>query len=499
MLQTKRTSDPQLSVDRVVNQLYRTVDNSSVTFFRVAWGAIIVVWAWDYLTIGRVTRLYIEPAYHFTYLGFDWVRPWPGIGMYLHFWALLFLGLAIAAGFFYRVASVLFAVGMTYVFLLDQANYQNHYYLIVLFAWFSVLLPLNRNFSWDAHRNPAIASQTVPAWVLWCIRLHIGIPYFFGGLAKLIPDWLLGEPMRTTMLSMADWPIFGTFFTMPWAGLAMSWLGLSFDLAIVPLLLYRKTRMFAYLGCLVFHLSNAVIFDIHIFPWFMIVATTIFFEPNWPRRLLGGEKLQASTNDFVSSSSPSLSRKCLVGLAFVYLLFHITFPLRHHFYAGDASWTEQGHFFSWRMMLRGKSGGVRIFVTDPVAKQTIIPDLREYINEEQAGKFARNPEMVLQFAHHLAKIYEKRVQHPVEVRALVLLSLNGRKPQLLIDPNQDLAKVKRGALERPWVLPQSEPLREEPWSLPLMEWEKYVEVPPLEFLAQNPIVRQSAALSREGR
>jgi len=331
MLQTKRTSDPQLSIDGVVDQVHRKIDNSSVTFFRVAWGAIIVVWAWDYLTIGRVTRLYIEPAYHFTYLGFDWVRPWPGIGMYLHFWALLFLGLAIAAGVFYRVASVLFAIGMTYVFLLDQTNYQNHYYLILLFAWCSVLLPLNRNFSWDAYRNPAIASQTVPAWVLWCIRLHVGVPYFYGGLAKLTPDWLLGEPMRTTMLSMADWPIFGTFFAMSWAGLAMSWLGLLFDLAIVPLLLYRRTRLLAYMSALVFHLSNAVIFDIHIFPWFMILATTIFFEPNWPRRLLGGEGIQLPSSESRSWGGLSLSRTGVLCIACIYLLIHVTCPLRLHF------------------------------------------------------------------------------------------------------------------------------------------------------------------------
>lgn len=482
-----------MSIDRIVDQLFRSVDNASVTFFRVAWGAIIVVWAWDYLTIGRVTQLYVEPAYHFTYLGFDWVRPWPGIGMYLHFWVMLLLGLAIAAGFFYRIASFLFAVLLTYVFLLDKANYQNHYYLMMLVAWFSIFLPLNHNCSWDAKRWPAIASQSVPAWVLWCLRLHVGLPYFYGGLAKLLPDWLLGEPMRTNLLSLSNWRVFGEFFAMPWAGLALSWLGLFFDLAIVPLLLYRKTRIPAYLGCLVFHLCNAVIFDIHIFPWFMILATTIFFEPNWPRLLLGGRDVDLSQNTKQTWAKLPSIRKAALVLASVYLAFHLTVPLRHHFYPGDASWTEQGHFFSWRMMLRGKSGGVRYFVTDPVARQTIIPDLREHINEEQAGKFARNPEMILQFAHYLAGIYEDRVGRPMEVRALVLLSLNGRKPQLLIDPNADLVKIERGRLERPWVLQQSEPLRKEPWNLPLLEWEKYVEIPSLEFLSKNPLMLSRAS------
>ena len=51
------------------------------------------------------------------------------------FSALAILGLCIAAGCCYRVACVLFALGFTYVFLLDATNYQNHYYLIILLSW----------------------------------------------------------------------------------------------------------------------------------------------------------------------------------------------------------------------------------------------------------------------------------------------------------------------------------------------------------------------------
>ena len=29
-------------------------------------------------------------------------------------------------------------------------------------------------------------------------------------------------------------------------------------------------------------------------------------------------------------------------------------PLRHYAYPGNVSWTEEGHQFSWRMMLRDK-------------------------------------------------------------------------------------------------------------------------------------------------
>jgi vitamin K-dependent gamma-carboxylase len=177
----------------------------------------------------------------------------------------------------------------------------------------------------------------------------------------------------------------------------------------------------------------------------------------------------------------------------VYALFHVTWPFRSTLYSGDTNWTEQGHLFSWRMMLRGKTGGVRYFITDPVTKQTWLPDLRMYLNPEQAGKFPRDPELVLQLAHHFAAEQRAELGREVEVRALVLLSLNGRKPQLLIDPNVNLVHEKRGQRKRPWVMPQAEPLRYPGWDLPLLEWEKHVEIPPLEFLAEAPLVRREPA------
>lgn len=41
----------------------------------------------------------------------------------------------------------------------------------------------------------------------------------------------------------------------------------------------------------------------------------------------------------------------------------------------------------------------------------------------------------------------------MKVRARVMASLNGRTPQLLIDPTTDLAKVRRSLAPAPWILP----------------------------------------------
>jgi hypothetical protein len=475
-----RTPNPEPSLDRLLARLFAPIDIASLCFFRIGFGAMMAWWAWDYLSSGRMRFFYVQPRFHFTYFPFDWVRPWPGDGMFLHFLALAALALAIAFGLCYRLASVLFAVGFTYVFLLDATNYQNHYYLLLLTSWMLPLLPLHRAVSVDAAWRPALRSDTAPTWALWLLRLHVALPYFFGGVAKLDPDWLAGEPLRQILAAQSTLPLLGPLLKQEPIVLMLTWGSLLFDLGIVPLLLWRPTRAVAYGFCVVFHVINSVFFQIHVFPWFMLFGTTLFFEPDWPRRVLGGGRLAlpSSAQRISWSSLPHLARLGLIAAA-IYGAFHIWWPLRHHFYAGNASWTEQGHFFSWRMMLRLKNVGLRYYLTEPESGKTWIPDVRPYINSEQSTRFTRDPEMILQMAHFLAHEHRRETGRDVEVRALALASLNGRKPELLIDPSVDLAKEPRGFYRRKWIMPQRELLRDEPWSVPLMEWERHVKLPPL--------------------
>ena len=68
------------------------------------------------------------------------------------------------------------------------------------------------------------------------------------------------------------------------------------------------------------------------------------------------------------------------------------------------------------------------------------------------------PELILQFAHHLADVWASEHDlSDVEVRARVCVSLNGRKPALLIDPDVDLTKVEFGIGPDSWILPLTEP------------------------------------------
>lgn len=473
----------------MIASLFTQVDIASLVFFRVSCGVVFTWWALDYLLRGRMQVLYMDPQFHFTYYGFDWVQPWPGLGMSLHFMVLAFTGLLIAVGRFYRVATWIFALGLTYVFLLDRTNYQNHYYLLVLISWLFVLLPLGCSFSLDVLDQRVERLDTIPAWMVGLTRFHIGLPYVFGGIAKFESDWFAGAPLRQTLQAHDWWPVIGRWFHAEPVVQVFIWGGLVFDLLIVPLLLWKRTRLPAYLLAVLFHLFNSQLFSIHIFPWFMMLATTIFFAPNWPRRWFrrNGETTgEHATSEF---AAPPLAWRLLprnqqmgVILLTIYCGFHCMWPLRHHLYPGPASWTEQGHFFSWRMMLRGKTVAIRYYLTNPETRLTQIPDLRPLLSPVQVGVFARDPEMILHLAHYVAQRYREEFGTDIEVRALVLTSLNGRKPQLQIDPNVDLARQPRGFHHRPWILPLTEPLPAEPWNLPIAEWEHAIDTPELTFL-----------------
>jgi len=211
--------------------------------------------------------------------------------MFVHFAVLGALAAAVAAGLGYRVTAPLLGLGLTYVFLLDEARYLNHFYLICLLAFVLALVPANARWSIDAART---GPRPVPAWTVWLVRFQVGVPYFFGGLAKINTDWMKGEPLRGWLAARSDTPLVGQSLGSEWVARTFAYGGLAFDLAIVPFLLYRRTRPLAFIAACAFHLTNSQLFSIGVFPFLMIVATTIFFPPEWPSALFGRQLIAVS-------------------------------------------------------------------------------------------------------------------------------------------------------------------------------------------------------------
>jgi hypothetical protein len=449
------------------NCLTAPVDVASLAVFRIAFGAILLVEMYRFLALGWVHD-YIGPVFHFTYFGFEWVQPLPPLAMIGVFVVLGLCALLIAVGWQYRWAVALFGVGFTYVFLLEKSNYLNHFYLISLLCLVMSLTPASRAFSVDALR-PGFASDYVPAWNLWLLRLQVAIPYFFGGVAKLNGDWLHGQPMQLWMSRMTHVQAVIPAFGEPWLALVLSWGGCLFDLLIVPFLLLRRTRPVAFVLAVMFHLSNAVMFQIGIFPWYMICATTLFLEPDWPRKLIA--RLPRATHAMPKSLKLPIGGNWTIGLLVLFFAIQVLLPLRHLLYPGKVDWTDEGTHFSWRMMLNDKTSTLSFVAVDHAQQQATPLDFAPLLTPRQLDKMSTDPEMLREFAVFLGQQMRQQGDNR-EVHAIVFCALNGRKPQRLVDPSVNLATEPRRFGPAPFIVPLTEPLPDKAWLVPHSEWQR---------------------------
>lgn len=457
--------------------LFQPIDGASLAYFRIAFGAIMIWEVWRYFTKGWISRYWIDPVMNFTYYGFHWVQPLPGHGMYWLFGCLGVWAAGILLGWHYRLCATLFFLGFTYSFLLEQARYLNHFYLVCLISFLMIFIPAHRTWSVDARRKRAIARPTVPAWGLWLLRAQLAIVYFYAGVAKLNPDWFRGEPLRTWLQDHPDFPLIGPYFGQDWMVYLLSYGGLVLDLAIAPFLLWRRTRWAALAFVTTFHLMNVRLFNIGIFPWFMIAATLLFLAPDWPRRwgrglaqglrLLGIQGLgptrsgrnqtrllpAASLGSRVGVGGSDRSKRILAVLLGLYLLWQVLFPLRHFLYPGNVNWTYEGHQYAWHMKLLSKQAEVEYMVVDLPSRQTWFVSPENYLDRWQARKIGSRPDLILQFAHFLADEAAAAGYPDVVVRANVMLSLNGRPYARFVDPTVDLAAERRTLAPKPWILP----------------------------------------------
>lgn len=446
------------------DRLFSPVDIASLVFFRVAFAGIMLWEVIYYLAQGWVEAYWVQPAFHFTYTGFEWVKPLPEPGMTLVFLGLGAFSIMMIVGLWYRVAAALFFMGFTYTFLLEQTRYLNHFYLVILFAFLLIFIPAHRALSLDARANPRLRSETVPAWSLWLLRTQMGLVYFFSGIAKINTDWLLrAEPLKTWLGQATDFPLIGGLFTQEWLIYLFAWGSMLLDLLAFPLLVWRKTRVPTFVLLVLFHVMNAIWLHIGIFPWMAIAATLMFFPPDLPRRLverfrerrpqrrLGSARRRASEEEI----RPPARRRLTVALLTAFVAVQVLVPLRHFLYPGEAAWTEEGQHFAWRMMLRDKQAELtRFFVTRPDTGETFEVDSSSYLAFWQLFPMSTRPYLILQFAQYLGDTFSPPTGPRVEVRAYSVVALNFRQKQLMVDPRVDLTKEDMGGLgTADWIVP----------------------------------------------
>lgn len=449
--------------------LFCHTDISTLVLFRIVFGAIMLWEVTRYFSHGWIKKYWIDPHFHFTYWPFDFLEPLPGNGMYILFGVLGVLAFFIMIGFLYRISTVLFFLGFSYTFLLEQTRYLNHFYLVILLSFLIIFLPLNSSASVDAKIWKNIKSETAPLWCLWLMKFMIGVPYFFGGVAKLNYDWLHGQPLGLWLSNDTDLPLIGQFFTEKWMIMLMSYSGLLLDLFIVPALLFKRTRVIGFLFILSFHLMNSQIFTIGIFPWFMIGATTLYFSSSWPRKVYNALKTKKNqwllTLDKNKLQVPEKligTQKVIITLLVAWFLIQTLVPLRHFLIPGNPNWTEEGHRYAWHMKLRTKRGIGQYEVYDKKTGEhieTIQPS--DVLKSWQAKKMGGKPYLIHQFAQMLAKEYALH-GFDVAIYPNVIATLNGRRYQNITNGTVDLVSEKRPVFPpAKWIIPLETPLEDQ--------------------------------------
>ncbi len=470
--------------------------------FRIAYGCLLLI---------GIVKTWLNVDAHFPdwefwtlYQSIEFVRDWPRVDTQIVFGTMAVSLTLIALGLFTRPAALVFSVAYSYQYLFDPTHFNNHYYLIAIFGlWLSVIRS-DSVWSLRVWLRPRLRQPLVPRWHVLVLQVQLVIVYLFGGIAKFNSDWLQAEPISVWLSVEKDWPIIGPILATRSAAYFVAYFGLVFDLTVPFFLIWRKTRPYAIVAAIVFHLANSQLFNIGVFPWLGVASLVVFLEPETPRNWLrflrdrvlsklvrrsSDSESSDSTQDITSSvgqlPEPTRFHKAtVVTMLTTIAVVQLALPWRHWLYSGNVEWNEEGKNFAWRMMLSYKDTFVGLRVIDPDRRvafevdqnghyltqlnlkrgdralflmqgQPMLVPEKTLSRRQRRGKgIWGNPRLLVQYARYIAdEAKQLGIRNP-QVYADAVASLNGRPYQYIVDPDVDLAAVNRPLFQTPdWIVP----------------------------------------------
>ena len=422
----------------MISKFFKAVDNSPLIIFRVIFGFLIACECWGAILTGWVQRVFVETCYNFHFLPFSFLKPLSGNGMYGYFFVMGLLGIAIMLGYRYVLSAVSFSLLWAGVYFMQKSAYNNHYYLLWLLSVLMVFVPAHKDLSIDVKQQKVMQKNSMPNWVLILIIGQLFLVYTYASVAKLYPDWLNTTVPARLMAGKANYPIIGELLQQTWAHYIITYVGIVFDLLVIPALLWKPTRKVAFVIAVFFHLYNSIVLQIGIFPYLALGFTVFFFPASSIRKWFYPKHKKR-----ISIENKSFKKSSWIAVAvFMWLLVQLCLPLRHWFIDGDVLWTEEGHRLSWRMMLRSKSGHTTFKIKEAGKRKRKVR-LKDYLTDKQIRSMTGKPDMIWQFAQYLKRI-NLRQGKEVEVYVDSWVSVNGGKSHRLIDPHENIAN-------QPWT------------------------------------------------
>ena len=441
--------------------LLKTTSPAPLVVFRVCFGLLMCVSLLNFWQNGWIESLYLEPKFHFTFHGFEWVKPF-GVYTYALFGLCGLASVFVALGFKYRVAIIIFFLSFTYIQFMDKTVYQSSSYLIMVLSFLMIFLPANASFSIDSLRARR-SYRTIPKWCVDSVKFMFFIVFFYSGFAKLNSDWLLrAMPLELWLSTSKNIPFIGpSLLQASWFHFTLSWSFMIFDLALPFLLLNKRTRFIAFVLLICKQLFTYILFPLGMLPLILIICAPIFFSSEWHQKALLILRAFLSPIQRVFNVSSSLKmtkdyhfRTIIpLGIVSLFFVFQVLFPLRYMLYEGELFWTGEGYLFSWRTTLIEKSGTITFKIVNSETNKEFIVDNSDFLTKQQEQQMSIQPEFILEYAKFLGHHFEAVENASVKVYAESFMSLNGRPQAPFIDSEVDLFQEEETFKHKKWILP----------------------------------------------
>ncbi|MCC1484389.1 HTTM domain-containing protein [Winogradskyella immobilis] len=429
--------------------LFKHIDNSSLIVFRIIFGLLCFLESVGAIFTGWIKRVFIDPEFTFTFIGFEWLQPLPGNWMYAYYAIMGIFGFLIMIGYKYRASALAFAILWSCTYLMQKSSYNNHYYLLMVLSFIMVILPAHRYASIDVRLNPKLKRISMPNWCKWIFVIQLFIVYTYASAAKLYPDWLDASVVGLLMKGKANYPIIGGLLQQQYVHYFIAYAGILFDGLIIPLLLWKKTRKYAFFASIFFHLFNSIVLQIGIFPYLSLAFTLFFFDAKTIQNIFLKKKPLYVDSEI---KTPRYAKIFQIGFV-IFFSIQVGLPLRHYFIKDNVLWTEEGHRLSWRMMLRSKSGSIYFTIIDRATNNTIPIRLKDHLSAKQLKNLATKPDMIWQFSQRLKRQFAKEGK-TISIYVRSYVSVNGKRSQRFIDPKVDLAEIDWNSFSHSeWILP----------------------------------------------
>ncbi|MBX2928057.1 MAG: HTTM domain-containing protein [Saprospiraceae bacterium] len=440
-------------MERLRHFLQRPENAANLAIFRIGYGIIMSLQLFQFARL--LQSDYWINGIHISYVGLEFIPALPIPIQYVIVCSGIIAAILVAAGLFFRPAIVILTLSFGYFFFLDKILFNNHYYLFFLLGFLLWFTNADRRFSLRAGSRQGTSSRTtVPNWQYLILQLQVFIVFFYGGLAKINEEWLFSS-LTVKMVERS----LGNFESLEFAGRALAWSGMLFDLFIGFLLIWRPTRNFALVAVLLFNFINGIVLfdDIGYFPYAMILACfTLFGARDFiDKRFFVQSKTKSKKSLRQSVADPATTNtpRWIAGVLGLYFIFQLTFPLRHYLIEGNPEWTGQGHHFAWRMKSFTKQVVMQFMAFDKATGQPIGP-LKVEMTPKLKHRFGIYPHNIWHVGQVLSKRMEEEGRSDVRVGVLCKVSMNGAPAQYVIDPLADLGAVKyRPMGKNDWIFP----------------------------------------------